>query len=75
MVRQLNEALSCGGRQELGGQVVGRAGQGRSAHHVPAQAVHSFWVSIFKTIVDHWCPKSENHQKTIESNGLGAENH
>ena len=33
-----------------------------------------FWVSIFKTIVDHWCTKSENHQKTIESNGLGAEN-
>ena len=21
------------------------------------------------------CPKSENHRKTIESNGLGAENH
>ena len=40
-VRQLNEALSCGGRQELGGRVVGRAEQGRSAHHVPAQAVDS----------------------------------
>ena len=33
-----------------------------------------FWV-FFKTIVDHWCTKSENHQKTIENNGLGAENH
>ena len=75
MVRQLNEALSCGGRQELGGRVVGRAGQGRSAHHVPALAADSFRVSIFKTIVDHWGPKSENHRKTIESNGLGAENH
>ena len=28
-----------------------------------------------KVSSSHWCLKSENHRKTIESNGLGAENH
>ena len=37
--------------------------------------MHFFGCKFSKTIVDHWCLKSENHRKTIESNGLGAENH